>query len=133
MEKKVDAVQVVLINGKGEVLAVSRKDNHSDFGLPGGKVESQDNSLIMAAIRETKEETGIHIYNLELIYAAHSRGRMGYTYLAECESETINYNKEMEPHVVKWTNYQEVIDGKFGEWNKQVYKSLLSKGIKVKL
>lgn len=129
---KEDAVQIVIINDDGQVLAVSRKDNHSDFGLPGGKVETTDNSLIMAAIRETKEETGIDIFNLELIFASHKRGRMGYTYLADY-SGGIDYDKELEPHVVKWTNFQEIIDGKFGEWNEQVYKALLSKGIKILL
>lgn len=125
-------VQVVVLNKKGEVLAVSRKDNHKDFGLPGGKVETYDKSLKMAAIREVKEETGVHIYNLELIFAMHRNGKMGYTYLADYEGE-INFDEEKEPHVVEWLGYQQVIDGKFGEWNSLVYEALKSKGITVKL
>ena len=129
---KKDAVQVVILNDEGNVLAVSRKTDHSDFGLPGGKVESCDRNLINAAIREVKEETGLDIYNLELIYATHKKGRMGYTYFAEGSGE-INYDQTSEPHVVKWSNFQEIINGSFGEWNYEVYKSLLSKGIKVNL
>ena len=31
------AVQVIIFNSENQIVAVSRKDNHSDFGLPGGK------------------------------------------------------------------------------------------------
>jgi ADP-ribose pyrophosphatase YjhB (NUDIX family) len=129
---KKTAVQVVTINDKGEILMVSRKHDHNDFSLPGGKVEMSDASLIMAAVREVKEETGIDIYNLELIFAMNQKGRMGYTYLADYSGE-INYDKEAEPHVVKWGNFQEVIDGCFGQYNELVYRSLISKGVKIDL
>lgn len=61
--KKEDAVQIVLLNKKGEVLAVSRKHDHNDFGLIGGKVDEGEN-VVEAAIRETKEETGLDISNI---------------------------------------------------------------------
>ena len=57
------AVQVVLFNDKGEVLAVSRKDDHNDFGLIGGKMDPEDRTTWDAAVRETKEETGLDIKN----------------------------------------------------------------------
>ena len=56
-----EAVQIVILNEKNEVLAVSRKDNHKDFGLPGGKVDPEDFSNVDAIIREVKEETGLDI------------------------------------------------------------------------
>lgn len=112
---------VVLINKEGFVLGVSRKTDHSDFGLPGGKMEDIDNhDPIATAIRETKEETGIDVKNLQLVFATHKSGNMGYTYLAEYEGE-INHN---EPHVVKWIPFQLLINGKFGKYNKQVADSL---------
>ena len=66
------AVQVVLLNEDNEVLAVSRKDDHNDFGLIGGKVDEEDyypsdecdSTNIRAAIREVKEETGLDIKGL---------------------------------------------------------------------
>lgn len=123
------AVQVVLLNDKGEVLAVSRKDNHRDFGLIGGKVDPEDADEISAAIREAKEETGLDISNLRLIFSMHKDGYMGYTYLADWSGE-INYT---EPHVVKWTAWQDVNLGSFGRWNSLVRESLLSMGIKIPL
>ena len=44
----------VIINEQGLVLAVSRKDDHTNFGLPGGKMEIEDQSNpIATAFRET--------------------------------------------------------------------------------
>lgn len=120
------SVQVVLINKEGEILAVSRKDNHKDFGLPGGKVDPEDTTYESAAIREVKEETGLDITNLQLIFSMHKDGYMGYTYLADYSGE-INYD---EPHVVKWTSLSVLVDGSFGRWNKLVGESLDGMGVK---
>ena len=80
--------QVVLINQDGLFLGVSRKDNHYDFGLPGGKMEPiDDNDPTNTAIREVYEETGLDIYNLRLVFAMHKDGYMGYTYLANYKGE----------------------------------------------
>lgn len=118
---------VVLINKDGLVLGVSRKDNHKDFGLPGGKMEEVDNNNPMStAIRECKEETGLDVSNLVLVFATHKNGNMGYTYLADYEGE-INHN---EPHLVKWVPLQILINGRFGKYNKMVSESLTDMGVK---
>lgn len=117
--------QVVLINENGLVLGVSRKDNHSDFGLPGGKMEPEDKDEEATAIRETKEETGLDIYDLQLIFATHKYGFMSYTYIAKYSGE-INHN---EPHLVQWVPFQVIIDGSFGEFNQLVANSLESMGM----
>jgi hypothetical protein len=122
--------QVVLINEEGLILGVSRKDNHNDFGLIGGKGEIEDNGDPMAtAIRECKEETGLDVSDLDLVFAIHKSGNMGYTYLAKYEGE-INHN---EPHVVKWVPMQVLINGSFGRYNELVSESLTSLGIKYQL
>lgn len=121
-------VQVVVLKD-GLVLGVSRKTNHNDFGLIGGSLESFDKTPEAGAIRECKEETGLDITNLRLIYAkVHSDGRTGYTYLADY-SGNIEYD---EPHVVKWTNFSELIKGSFGYWNLQVYQCLINLGLNIK-
>jgi 8-oxo-dGTP pyrophosphatase MutT (NUDIX family) len=128
----IGTVQVVLINPGGYVLGVSRKNDHNDFGLPGGSLEDFDNSPEEGAIRETFEETGLKIDNLRLVYAKSKGGRMGYTYLADYSGE-INFDFEKEPHVVKFTTFDELIKGSFGKWNKEVYQSLINLNIFVKL
>jgi ADP-ribose pyrophosphatase YjhB (NUDIX family) len=113
--------QVVLLNKEGLVLGVSRKNDHNDMGLAGGKMEIIDNNdPIATAIRECKEETGLDVSNLRLIFAIHKNGNMGYTYLADYEGE-INHN---EPHLVKWVPFQLLINGSFGKYNKMVSESL---------
>lgn len=118
--------QVVLINKEGLVLGVSRKDNHNDFGLIGGKMDPEDNGDPMAtAIRECKEETGLEITNLKLIFAIHKSGNMGHTYLAEYSGEI----EHDEPHVVKWVPFQVLINGSFGKYNELVAESLKDMGV----
>jgi ADP-ribose pyrophosphatase YjhB (NUDIX family) len=118
--------QVVLINPEGLVLGVSRKDNHEDFGLPGGKMESIDNGEPkFTAIREAFEETGLQISNLRLVFAMHKDGYMGHCYLADYKGE-INHN---EPHVVKWVPFETLINGSFGKYNEMVCESLNNMGV----
>ena len=119
------SAQVVLINPEGLILGVSRKDNHNDFGLPGGKFEESDGAPQITAYRETLEETGLKISNLRLVFAIHKDGYMGYTYLADYEGE-INHH---EPHVVKWLPMERIVKGSFGKYNKLVSESLTSMGI----
>jgi hypothetical protein len=122
--------QVVLINPQGLVLGVSRKDNHNDFGLPGGKMDPEDdNNPMTTAIRECKEETGLEITNLRLIFAIHKSGNMGYTYLADYSGE-IEHN---EPHVVAWKPMEVLINGSFGRYNQMVSESLTDMGVKYQL
>lgn len=111
---------VVLINSEGLVLAVSRKTNHNDFGLPGGRMNPEDNDPMQTAIRECKEETGLDVYDLQLVFAIHKGGNMGFTYLAKYSGD-IYHN---EPHVVKWVPFQLLVRGTFGRYNQLVAESL---------
>jgi hypothetical protein len=88
-----------------------------------------NNDPKLTAIRETKEETGLDIYDLKLVFAIHKDGNMGYTYLAKYTGE-INHN---EPHVVKWVPMQVLINGSFGKYNEMVSESLISMGVDFKL
>lgn len=124
-------VQAVLLNSVGQVLSVSRKNNHSDFGLPGGKVETIDDSLEAAISREVYEETGISIdtKSMLMIFSMHRNNHMGFTYLVKDWSGEIMTD---ENHIVKWTDFQEIINGSFGTWNSLVADSLESMNVKIK-
>jgi len=119
------SAQVVLINEEGLVLGVSRKTDHNDFGLPGGKMDPEDANIGAAALREVKEETGLDIYDLDLVFAMHKNGYMGYTYLAKYSGE-INHN---EPHVVEWLPFSVIMQGSFGRFNELVSESLDDMGV----
>lgn len=126
------SVQAVILNGNNEILCVSRKDNHNDFGFPGGSVEEFDNTLEDALKREIFEETGLNV-NMEtsiMVFSMFKGNNMGYTYLIKDWEGILNSE---EPHIIKWSNYQTVLDGKFGIWNKLVLESLTNMGIKIKL
>jgi len=118
--------QVVLINSEGLILGVSRKDNHYDMGLIGGKMEPRDKEDPKnTAIREALEETGLYISDLRLVLAIHKDGNMSYTYLAKYAGE-INHN---EPHLVEWVPMERLVLGSFGKYNKLVSESLRDMGI----
>jgi mutator protein MutT len=51
----------------GLVLSVSRKNNHDDFGLPGGKIDPGETPE-QAIIRELQEETGITATKIRQVY-----------------------------------------------------------------
>lgn len=128
--EKQDHANVIIINDKGLICLVSRKNDHKDFGLPGGKLDEGE-TFEEAAIRETKEETGLDIKNLTMIFAMHRKGRMGQSFLAEYTGE-ISFDSDEEPHAVKWGPISEAKKGSFGYWNKLVDKSLKSMGVKLK-
>ena len=53
----VPSVNVVVSNPAGEVLLIRRADN-DNWAVPGGAIDLGE-SLVQAAVRETREETGI--------------------------------------------------------------------------
>lgn len=53
----VPSVNVVVVNDAGEILLIQRSDN-GNWAVPGGAIDLGE-SLTDAAIRETREETGI--------------------------------------------------------------------------
>jgi len=59
-DKDVYAVNLFYQMPDGKILGVSRRDDHTSFGLPGGKVDKNE-TPIQALIREVKEETGVTI------------------------------------------------------------------------
>ena len=68
MEERPKVGVAVLIEKDGKILMGKRKSSHGEgtWCLPGGHVEFGE-KLIDAAIRETKEESGLKVSDLELI------------------------------------------------------------------
>lgn len=61
----VPSVNVVIENDAGEILMIQRSDN-GNWAVPGGAIDLGE-SMSQAAVRETKEETGIDCEILDII------------------------------------------------------------------
>ena len=118
------AVCVLIVDQKScNFLSVSLKDDHTDFNLPGGKVELGEN-IIDAGVREVKEETGIDVFNLEFLYESKDNEFQVITYY------TSNYDGNIytkENHVVKWIPLYDLTKSKkWPEYNSKIYELYLN-------
>jgi 8-oxo-dGTP pyrophosphatase MutT (NUDIX family) len=113
------AVCVILFNGD-KILAVSRKTDHNDFGLVGGKVEDTDPSVEFAIIREAKEETGLDICNLKLIDRREYDGYDTFCFCADYRGRI----QTRENHIVKWADPIILTKGSFGDYNLERFKQI---------
>ena len=110
------AVCVLIVNRNNEFLSVSLKEDHTDFNLPGGKVEENETN-INACIREVKEETGLDVNNIGELYEDYDEvdGYQVYTNYANWYSGRIH---TVENHVVKCLPIKELTNSK--KWKKEI-------------
>ncbi len=117
------AVCVVLQNDTNQYLAVSRKDNLKDFGFPGGKLDEGE-TLLEAIKRETLEETGLEITDLQKIYEGYDE----HDYLVTCYSaKWMGKIKTTEVGLVQWVNKEVLItesSSSFSKYNFKIFSEL---------
>lgn len=100
------------------ILTVSRKDDKTDFGLPGGKAEGNE-SLVDALRREVREETGLDILRPIHVFQRPSHDFMCHTFLCD-------YNGSIETDedgLVRW-HPPEVVqrpDMTFSDYNQALF------------
>lgn len=75
------AVCSLIIDDRGLILAASRKNDFSVFGLPGGKVDYNDKDLVSAAQRELLEETGLSAFGGVPVFTSMCYGEDGKHYM----------------------------------------------------
>jgi len=106
------------------MLGVSRKDDHDDWGLPGGKVEREE-TYLQGAVRECLEETGILVVESKLheVFRGPARtpGRMMVVFRAE------DWCKQSEPREgegrVAWIHWTDLERGSFGDFHKVFHQA----------
>lgn len=125
------AATVILRNSENKILAVSRKYDHTLFGLIGGKVDA-DETPEQAVIRECLEETNLHIFNLELV-DTREYGICEDTmyeqncFIADYSGELLSQeelNLKGETGIVRWVEKEVLENGFFGEYNKLIFNKL---------
>jgi 8-oxo-dGTP pyrophosphatase MutT (NUDIX family) len=135
--KPVNLAGVMLIVKDGMILGVSRRNNHSIFGLAGGKCFKGEDTRT-AAIRETYEETGVVVYNcVEFHERLEPAGDDGidfycrYYYALNWAGEP----KTNEEGVVQWLTEQEITETKaaFPKYIKDVFAAFHQKFPEIKL
>lgn len=116
------------------ILAVSRKYDLTQFGLPGGKLD-QNETTHQAAKRETFEEVGYWPKTFQHILTEPDHNKK---YNFNCTAFLSSFSKEdlltikdsyinNENCIVKWTNWTEIFNGPFGLYNKNVFNKLEKK------
>lgn len=120
-------VCAIIKNSEDKLLAVTRKNNHTDWGLPGGKLDSTDNNVVDTIIREVLEETGYHISVLTLAPSFcmldATNGNKVITFRCVLLNNTPNsINTEIETGLVDWVSASKLTSGtSFDEYNKECF------------
>lgn len=113
------AVATALILCNGNCVLVSRKENHSDFGLPGGKLEDGE-TFYDAFVREIFEETGLRVSTYESIYTDFYRGNDVFTFLVHVPTQLPLSTSESA--VVRWGPTSELLAGSFADYNERMLR-----------
>ena len=111
-----------LVFHNNKILSVSRKSNHNDFGLFGGKLENGE-TWEQALIRECYEETGYNISIIPVYYEAMCDDTLVRTYIciAKGSYSELDY-PETGLAVVKYLSPSELTEGTFCDYNKALFK-----------
>jgi ADP-ribose pyrophosphatase YjhB (NUDIX family) len=120
------AVCCLLMNQDNKILAISRGEDRESWGLPGGKVENNE-SLHVAVVRETFEETGIVIADPQSVYTAFVPGRSNFictTFIASVAHMPEVLKSEPFEGYVEWVSPQVLMQEPYAKYNTALFEHL---------
>jgi ADP-ribose pyrophosphatase YjhB (NUDIX family) len=115
----VPSVNVVVVNGAGEILMIRRSDNEN-WAVPGGAIDLGE-SVAQAAVRETREESGIEceitgivgIYSDPkhvILYTSNGEVRQEFSIVLTAQPLSGQPTPSSESSEVRWVPLSEVRD-----------------------
>lgn len=120
LQKEKHAACCLILSDDGKVLAVSRRDDPTAFGMPGGKVDPGETPE-QAAARELQEETGLTATNLRKVFVhKEADGFTTHTFACEVSGEI----DTPESGVIRWVTPEVMFSGPFGMYNKRLWAAL---------
>ena len=133
IDEKIDAkkaVSMLTVSRAQKILVVSRRNDHNDFGLIGGKKDDSDSSLESAAAREFTEETGLTNFRIgREVFNKFTGEFHDVTFLTHLETDVFDMrsaNKkliEAGEGIMAWKDWDTLYQGTFGEYNRQINKT----------
>lgn len=115
----------VVVLRDGSVLAISRKNDHSSYGFPGGLIEPGELPAAAAA-RKLFEETGLTVSEevLTLVYEGlDANGKLVSTYHAPDPGGQI---RQSDRGVVVWAGWLALVSGPYAVYNANVRSALVN-------
>ena len=117
------AVGALLIRANGDVLAASRKNDHNDLGLPGGKLEPGETEH-QALVRELLEETGVRAVRYHRLFGMPDPG--GYWFVTFLVVEWTGEIESREGASVCWVPPLRMLQPscQFRDYNRDLFAHL---------
>lgn len=127
---------VVIVHPDGRVLGVSRKDDHTAFGVPGGKFDPEDgdwenpDDRVRAALRELREETGVVLDPKDVLALGMREcpGEVTYMAAAFAYCGDVAFIQMPGEGLVAWITWEDLYAGPFGIYNHWSHERLSERG-----
>lgn len=120
LNRKIFGVSILIIQDD-KVLAVARRNNSNDYGLPGGKVDEGETPA-QAIIRECREETGLTLTSVQHVFTRFCGSDLAQTFIGKWEGVPSSQPGEPE---CKWVDFDTLLSSpSFGEYNKKLFQAM---------